>query len=67
MKNDFKVHGKAVSWKEGRFWGSGPFPISKFISSSAYELTLPASYWGVHLFFHVPMLSSKHQKNKWKR
>ena len=38
----------------------GPFPISKVISSSAYELTLPASFRGVHPVFHVSLLR-KHQ------
>ncbi|KNZ63215.1 uncharacterized protein VP01_11725g1, partial [Puccinia sorghi] len=30
----------------------GPFSISKFISSSAYELILPASFRGIHQVFH---------------
>jgi hypothetical protein len=38
----------------------GPFSISKVISPSAYELTLPPSLRGVHPVFHMTMLQ-KHQ------
>jgi hypothetical protein len=34
----------------------GPFPISRVVSSVAYELTLPPSLKGVHPVFHVSKL-----------
>ncbi|KAH9473218.1 hypothetical protein Pst134EA_033220 [Puccinia striiformis f. sp. tritici] len=34
----------------------GPFPISKQISTSAYQLTLPLSMHGIHPVFHVSVL-----------
>jgi hypothetical protein len=34
----------------------GPFPISRVILPSAYELTLPVSFRGVHPVFHVSIL-----------
>ena len=37
----------------------GPFPISKIISHSAYELTLPISLRGVHPVFHVSLLRKR--------
>ncbi|KNZ43672.1 uncharacterized protein VP01_99g11 [Puccinia sorghi] len=40
--------------------GCSNISLKEVISSSAFELTLPVSFWGVHPLFHVSLLW-KHQ------